>query len=260
MAELARVILNAEGTSADELAAGLRAGAGAVMGVIRPEQLRSLATLRREFRFDVYPVVPDAPAYVRDLADLGLIGAALKRLRRLAPGGWVKLAVYGVRNVFGVLAADFATMLGVTVQMELPAFAPFRPPVVFLHHQMTDLLLACRNAAGYRAFAALARRAGAEPGLETRNFGHLLPLLRQAGADVTCVAATFNPLGYRMRPSASACEALLADRTVRVLAEDPTAQRSVDTEKARAYVQARGLEAVVVHDDVAAKWIGVQGI
>ena len=257
---MARWILNADGASTDELRRGLKAGAAAVMGVYRPELIAALRKLRREFDFDVYPVVPDAPTYVRDLADLGLIGAALKRLRRLAPGGWVKLASYGVKNVFGVLASDFGTMLGVTVQMELPAFAPFRPPVVFLHHQMTDLLLACRNTAGYRAFAALARQAGAEPGLETRNFGHLLPLLRQAGADVTCVAAPFNPLGYRMRPSASACEALLADRTVRVLAEDPSAQRSVDTEKARAYVQARCLEAVVVHDDVAAKWIGVQGI
>ena len=40
------------------------------MGAYRPQLLAALAELRREFDFQVYPVVPNAPAYVRDLADL----------------------------------------------------------------------------------------------------------------------------------------------------------------------------------------------
>ena len=249
MVELADIILNGDGAAPDELQRGLGAGAGAVTGVYRPELIAALGELRHEFEFAVYPLVPNAPAYVRDLADLGMAGAALKRLRRLPPGGWLRLAAYGLAHVRGVLAQDFGAMLGVMIQMELPAFAPFRPPLVFLHAQMTDLLLACGNAAGLRAFADLARRSGAEPGLATRNFGHLVSKLGEWGMDISIVAAPFNPRGYRMRPSREACEVLLAQERMTVVAEDLLASGAVGVSEAAEYVGGHALRSMVLGSD-----------
>ena len=205
MIESAKIILNADTASLDDLRSGLEAGTRAVMGVYRPQFLAALAELRQEFDFQVYPVVPNAPAYVRDLADLGMMGAALKRLRRLPPAGWLRLGAFGLRNVRGVLAQDFAAMLGVMIQMELPLFSPFRPGVVFLHAQMTDLLLACDNPAGLRAFAGLVRRYGAEPGLATRNFGVLLPRLEDWSLDVAVLDARSNRFANSPNPRGCLC-------------------------------------------------------
>ena len=188
MVELAKWILNADGTSVDDLRSGLEAGAEAVMGVYRPELLAALAELRREFDFEVYPVVPNAPAYVRDLADLGMMGAAMKRLRHLPLAAWLRLAAYGLANVRGVLVQDFGTMLGVMIQMELPVFSHFRPGMVFLHAQMTDLALAAGNAALFHTYAGLIRRGyGAVPGLATRNARVLVPRLEDWGVDVAVI-------------------------------------------------------------------------
>ncbi len=260
MAELAGWILNADGASTDELRRGLRTGADAVMGTYRPELLGALRQLRREFDFEVYPVVPNAPAYVRDLADLGMMGAALKRLRRLPPAGWLRLAAYGLRNVRGLLAQDFAGMLGVMVLMELPIFSPFQPRVIFLHAQMTDLMLACGNAAGFRAFADLVRDYGAEPGLETRNFGHLVAKLGEWMVDVPVIAAPFNLRGYGMRPSQAACEALLDQERTTVAAKDVLASGAVTGSEAAEYVRMHSLSSMVLEPDnaagLAAVWRG----
>jgi hypothetical protein len=257
MAELAKVILNGDSIAPDELQPGLEAGAQAVMGTYRAEFVSALGRLRRTFDFAVYPVLPNAPAYVRDLADLGMAGAALKRLRRLPLAAWFRLAAYGVANVRRVLAQDFGAMLGVMIQMELPAFAPFRPPLVLLHAQMTDLLLACRNGAAFRSFAGLVRRSGAEPGLQTRNFGRLVPRLAEWRADVAIVAAPFNPLGYGMHPSPEECETLLAENRVTVVAEDVLASGAVGAAEAAAYARDQHLGSVALEcaQDVS-RWGG----
>ena len=100
----------------------------------------------------------------------GDVGGTKTNLALLHPAGrGLRLAAYGLANVRGVLAQDFGTMLGVMIQMELPVFSRFRPGVVFLHAQMTDLMLACGNPAALRAFTRLAKESQAEPGLMTRN-------------------------------------------------------------------------------------------
>jgi hypothetical protein len=250
MVELAKWILNADSASVDDLRSGLKAGAEAVMGAYRPELLAALVELRQEFDFEVYPVVPNAPAYVRDLADLGMMGAALKRLRRLPLAAWLRLAAYGLANVRGVLAQDFGTMLGVMIQMELPIFSPFRPGVVFLHAQMTDLMLACGNAAGFRAFGSLVRGYGAEPGLETRNFGHLVPWLDKWRMNIPVIMATFNPQGFQMRPSREMCERFLKQTNRIVVAQNAWLQESAVFEEILKYVKSRNINAVVVNKAV----------
>lgn len=243
MPMLSQLILAADGLSVGDLRSGLDAGANAVTGTYQRELIHALRELHREFDFEVYPIVPNAPQYVRDLADLGMAQAALRRLFRLPPRAWLRLAAYGLANMGRVWAQDFRAMLGVMVHLELPAFAPFQPPVVFLHAQLTDLLLACGNASAFSSFTDLVRRYGAKPGLETRNFGHLLPRLDEWGVDVPFIAAPFNPQGFSMRPSKEVCLRLLeqTDRTVVAWAG-----RSSNLEKTLEYLRGGNIRAAIL--------------
>lgn len=254
MPKLAETILRGNGALLDELRRGLESGAEAIMGSYRPEFITTLQRLRGAFEFAVYPVVPNAPIYVRDLADLGMARTAIKRLQKLPATGWMRLAAYGTANVLGVLGQDFGTMLGVMVHLELPAFLRFRPPVVFLHPQMTDLLLACRNRAAFQAYAAVIRRYGAEPGLVTRNFGHLVPRLTEWGVGISTFVAPFNCLGYGMRPSQRKCEALLATGGADVVAEEILANGAVQTGDALQYARVHSFQSVVLRGNLVSQW------
>jgi hypothetical protein len=256
MTELANVIVNGDAGGVDALRRSLQAGAGAVTGVYRPAFVDALAQLRGSLDFQVYPVVPNAAAYVRDLADLGMVGAVLKRLRRLRLTAWPELAAYGIANVRRVLAQDFGAMLDVMIQLELPHFASLRPPAVFLHAQMTDLLLACSNEAALRSYARLIRRHGAEPGLQTRNFGHLVPRLRAWNVGISLVVAPFNARGYGMHPSQAECEALLVEGPLSVVAEDVVAQGAVGMAEAAEYARSHGLSCLVLEPQAVAGWGG----
>ena len=73
-------------------------------------------------------MVPNAPAYVRDLADLGMMGAALRRLRCLPLGAWLRLAAYGLAHAHGVLAQDFGPLLAGLLDHRVPVtYGNWRP-------------------------------------------------------------------------------------------------------------------------------------
>jgi hypothetical protein len=254
MIDLAQVVLNGDGLRPEAIRQGVQAGAGAVLATLRPGAVASLVELRRSLGFAVYPVIPNAAAYTRDLADLGMVGAALKRMKGLGPGGWLEVATYGVRNLAGIAKQDFGAMLGVMVQLELPAFARLKPEVVFLHAQMTDLLLACGNGGALRSFCELVQRAGAQPGLQTRNFGHLAQRLVGWRLGAAVVLAPFNPLGNGMHPSREECEAALRGRDLALVAEDVRAGGAVSAVEAARYAGQHGLRAVVLDAEAIGEW------
>ena len=54
----------------------------------------------------------------------------------------------------------------------MAAFKTFRPRLVLLHSQVTDIAVALGNREALRVFAdVIRRRFGAEPGVVTNNFG-----------------------------------------------------------------------------------------
>lgn len=170
-----------------------------------------LRTGGRRHDWDVLALVPNVAVYVREATDYGMFGAGWRRLRRMNPLSWLRLGFQGLLNARGVLRKDFPTLLTLLLELEMANFRRFRPPVVFLHPQITDLLLAMNHGRALeRAVRRIRRGFGAEPGLATNNLGTLLPRLQGWGLEVGYVLTAVHPRGYGMRPSPEQCENALA--------------------------------------------------
>lgn len=161
----------------------------------------------RQEKWDVCALVPHVAGYVREATDYGMFGAGWRRLRRIAPSSYPRLGLQGVRHALGVVRRDFTTLLMLLLEVEMASFRRVRPPFVFLHPQMTDLLVAMDNRrAVERALKKIRSASGADPGLATNNLGTLLQRLNEWGVEAPAVLAPVSPYGYGMRPSREACE------------------------------------------------------
>lgn len=202
------------------LRAAAAQGIGAVMPMNDAATLAALDRARADTALEVFPIIPNALGYVRDATDHGMVGAGLKHLRRLGLRDLLGIGLRSVPRAPRVLRRDFPTLLAVLVDVEMAVFRRYRPRLVLLHAQVTDIAVALGNVEALRVFADLVRRRyGAEPGLATSNFGLLLPHLRRTGLDLRVVVAPFNARGFLMKPTRDACEALLAAGDVTVIAD-----------------------------------------
>ncbi len=162
--------------------------------------------------WDVCALVPHVAGYVREATDYGMFGAGWRRLKRMNPLSWFRLGIQGLWNFRGVFRKDFPTLLGLLLELEMANFRKARPPVVFLHPQITDLLLAMDHGQALeKAVRKIRHGFGAEPGLATSNAAALLPRLEAWGIEVPYLLTAVHPRGYGMRPSRQACEAAFRD-------------------------------------------------
>lgn len=165
----------------------------------------------RHARWDVCAIVPHVAGYVREATDHGMLGAGWRRLRRMNPLSWFRLGWQGFINARGVLRKDFPTLLTLLLELEMANFRKVRPPVVFLHPQMTDLLLAMNHGKALeKAIGKIRNGFGSEPGLATYNAGTLIPRLQTWGIEVPYLLTSLHPRGHGMRPTREECEDVLA--------------------------------------------------
>ncbi len=182
----------------------------------------------------VLPIVPNLQGFMREAVEHGMLGAGIRRALRVGP---LALAGLGLRSVgrAGLLAKrDFPTMMRSFVELELADFTRYRPPVVFLQAQMTDLAVAMHNPRMIEAFceAVKARSGGASAaGLVTYNLVSLIAALKSwggggAGAasgsgsggaanrsgggaesaiEIAAILTPWDATGRHMRPSPEAC-------------------------------------------------------
>jgi hypothetical protein len=164
----------------------------------------------RQANWDVCAIVPHVAGYVREATDYGMLGAGWRRLRRMNPLSWFRLGWQGLINARGVLRKDFPTLLTLLLELEMANFRRVRPPVVFLHPQMTDLLLAMNHAKALeKAVAKIRKGFRSEPGLATYNAGTLVPRLQTWGIEVPYLLTAIHPRGLGMRPTREECEDVL---------------------------------------------------
>jgi hypothetical protein len=179
----------------------------------------ALRANKRWKSWDICALVPNVAVYVREATDYGMFGAGWRRLRRMSPLSWLRLGFRGLFNARGVLRRDFPTLLTLLLELEMANFRGYRPQVVFLHPQITDLLLAMDHGKALeKAIRRIGRGFGAEPGLATNNLGTLLPRLESWGLEVPYVLTGIHPRGYGMRPSREKCEEHLSRYRGKVVA------------------------------------------
>jgi hypothetical protein len=221
-------------------------GARAVLAVVDPTIREALTAFQRWRDVPVWAVVPNMQAFIRDLTDLGMVGAARARFMRLRPADMVRLGLGAVPQVRNVLRKDFATGTTLVADMELAGLRGLRVSRIFLHPQVTEVALAGRVTAVFTAILRRAERLGLEAGLVTHNPVRAAEVL---GADLrrfAAIVAPANPKGYKMFPDRGACERLFATDPARFLALDPTAGGAVAPEAALAHVRALGLGGAVI--------------
>jgi len=221
-------------------------GATAILAVL---DRRTEAALR-EFQIwrdlSLWAVVPNMYAFIRDLTDRGLVGAALARFLRLGPGAMVATGVNAVRELGPLARSDFSAGALWLAQMELAAAQRLRIRRVFLHPQLTEIALAGRVYGLFIEFARRARALGLEAGLVTHNPVVAADVLGSGLENFAAIAVPCNSKGYKMVPDRAACEALFRSDPTRFWAMDVTAAGSLPLEQALAQTRELGLAGTVL--------------
>ena len=185
-------------------------------------------------------------AFIRDLTDLGMVGAARARFTRLGPAAMVRTGLGAVSRLGAIRRRDFATGTTLVAEMELAALRGLRVTRLFLHPQVTEVALAGGVSAAFTALADHAERLGIEAGIVTHNPLRAAAVLGRDLGRFAAVVAPCNPKGYKMFPDRDACEGLYRRDPGRFIAAEVTAGGTVAPETAMAHVRALGLAGAVV--------------
>jgi len=222
-------------------------GVRSVMAVLDPR----IETALREFQswrsdVDVWAVVPNMNAFIRDLTDRGMVGAALARFLRLRPTAMLATGVNALRELGPLARADFTAGALWLAQMELAAVRGLRVRRVFLHPQITEIALAGRVRGLFTEFARRVRSLGMDAGLVTHNPVTAAEVLGADFDSFATIVAPRNSKGYKMVPDRIRNADLFVSRPALFWASEITAGGSVACSPAIDDAHALGLAGVVL--------------
>jgi len=197
----------------------------------------------------VLPIIPNVLGYVREATEHGLAGAGMRRALRTGPVGMTRASLAGMFHAPKVLRKDFPTLLAILYELEMGEFHRFKPPAVFLQHQMTDLAVSLGSPAILEGFISLMRKHfNAEPGLATSNFPFLARRLAEWDLPVRLVMAPLNREGFLMPGGWAAYEEALGSGRFDLVAdrlstEGPTPDEAVEWVLSKANVVSAVVDA-----------------
>lgn len=231
-------------TLAVTLSKAMSAGAEGVL--VSPSQPLRAALAELKQPIPIYALLPNVPEYVRDSSDLGLVGAALKRVRRASPMTLARLGLTGLTHALAVLRSDFTGMVPLLLELEAAALGARDLRAVVLAAPLTDLALAGRHRKFFEHYANFVRgRFGAAAGFETHNLGHLLIRLREWGITPDLIVGPINPRGLLMKPGPDELLAALRVSKIPVLAKELRAAGTVSLAEGARYALEQGAHGVV---------------
>jgi hypothetical protein len=230
-------------TLAVGFAKALAAGADGVLASPSPPLRAALDELRQPV--PIYGLLPNVPAYVRDSSDLGLVGAALKRVRRANPLTLARLGMTGLTHWLALLRSDFRGLVPLLLEVEAASFGPVHLEAVVLAAPLTDLALAGRHRAFFDDYCRFVRGRFGGAGFETHNLGHLLLRLREWGIRPDLVVGPVNPRGLLMKPDAATLLAELRTTEIPVLAKELRAAGTVPLLEGARFARSQGAHGVV---------------
>ena len=222
-------------------------GARAVLAVFDDTIREALAAFQRWRDMEVWAVLPNMFAFIRDLTDRGLIGAARARFMRLTPPQMARTAFRAMLDLGSIRRQDLAVGTMLVCEMELAALRSLRVTRLFLHPQVTEVALAGGAPAVFMALAAASERLGIDSGLVTHNPLRAATVLGADQRRFAAIVSPCNPKGYKMFPNRESCERMFSSDPARFFASEVTAGGTVAPEAALAYVRALGLAGAVLN-------------
>jgi len=221
-------------------------GIKAVLSIGETAIMQPLRAVQQRHGTLTYPIIPNIPSYVREAGNYGLVGAGLRRLRRLGLLNLARLGSYHCSDVLKVLQRDFNTAMSIFFDVEMAEFRPLHPPAVFLDGQITDLCVAFDNKELLLRFAeSMHDRYRTEPGLVTHNLGFLVAKLQAWHVPIQLLIAPFNQQGFAMKPNPTTCEALLQQGTFTFVA-DRISVGARPCAATYAYLRAHGIRCAIL--------------
>ncbi len=231
-------------TLAVTLSKALAVGAEGVL--VSPSQPLRAALAELKQRVPIYALLPNVPEYVRDSADLGLVGAALKRIRRASPLTLARLGFTLLTHGLAVLRRDLTGMVPLLLELEVAALRGAELRGVVLAAPLTDLALAGRHRVFFKHYCRFVRaRFGVAAGFETHNLGFLLQRLREWRVTPDLIVGPVNPRGLLMKPNPDELLARLRVAEVPVLAKEVRAAGTVPLIEGARFALAHGAHGVV---------------
>jgi hypothetical protein len=221
-------------------------GARAVLAVFDDAVREALVAFQRWRDVPVWAVVPNMFSFIRDLTDLGMVGAATARFRRLDAPDRVRTGASALLRLDRVLRRDFTTGVMLVAEMELLALRGLRVSRIFLHPQVTEIALAGGVVELFEALLSRADAMGVEAGLVTHNPLKAQALLGRELARFAAVVVPCSPVGYKMFPDREACEGLFRSEPGRFVAAETTAAEHVKVAEAIAHVERLGLRGAIL--------------
>jgi hypothetical protein len=221
-------------------------GARAVLAVVDPTIREALTAFQQWRDVPVWAVVPNMQAFIRDLTDLGMVGAARARFFKLRPADMIRVGLRAVAQVGGVLKKDFTTGVNLVADMELAGLRGLRVTRLFLHPQATEIALAGGVKSVFTNVLRQAARLGVDAGIVTNNPVRAAEVLGDDFRRFAVVISPCNPKGYKMFPSRDASERLFRADPGRFLASEVTASGAVAWAGGLAHVRALGMAGAIL--------------
>lgn len=226
----------------------LENGAQGLAFSTHPTMYKVLSAMRErqcERTFGIYPVIPDASAYVRLASERGASGLSTDILGRLGLAAKVKTVA---RGAFSALTFDVSAIMRRYIDSEIEGFLKVAPSsaelrAVFVHELICDTLLAFKHADLLQEYIDSIRDMyQVRAGLVTRNFSRLLSFLKEADFDLDCIAilTPFNKAGFQMNPTKEECEMALDQiEGAKVLAMSTLAAGYLNVHEATDYLKTK---------------------
>ena len=160
---------------------------------------------------NLFPVIPDIQSYFQLIAERGMAGALIDRLRKMGTtsattsmfGGGVGLATGSPKRILKTYVKGEVSL----IEGLLPSRAKIKS--VFLHEIATDLMVSLGMTNLFDSYCQIAAdNLGVIPGFVTRNFARFVnftSLTSSLMKDIF-VMTPFNKVGFQMNPSQEDCE------------------------------------------------------
>jgi hypothetical protein len=183
--------------------------------------------------FGLYPCIPYAFKYVMALNEKGMYPVLVDQVKKAGVGASLSMFLSGG---IGLATRDYFKLIGVLVDLELQIFRNLPIRVVFLHNVVVDLILALRIEGLLKYYAGYIRdKHQLQPGFGSLNLPLLTERLEAEGVRDAVIMTSVNKTGFFMNPSREACEEVLADGGLNIVAMSILASGAIPAQEAFQY-------------------------
>lgn len=195
----------------------------------------------------IWPIVPNMPRVVREVADNGVIGSQIRRFMKLGVRSQMTLLLRIFNKIPKLARNDFVTGILMLVDMEMTHFKRRKVDSIVLSNQITELALTFQNRRLFTEFIDVVRcRYGASAGFMTSNLRLLVTQLTVWGLEADIILTPFNLNGFGMNPTKSEVEETVRSIKTRIVALDFDVNGTVSQLDGLNYLKRNGINTYAV--------------